>query len=394
MDHVRTGAERAVENPRMLGRGPIGLLTNFTGTLPDLQRTSDVLLASGAPVTALFGPEHGVNGSAQAGAAESAEADEATGLPVIDTYLKQGEALDELVVASGVETIVFDMQDVGVRYYTYVWSLYDALFAAARTGIRFVVLDRPNPLGGTIAEGPGLDAARFASFVGRSDVRQRHGLTAGELARLFVSRDLAAAGLTVDLGVVELEGWDATRDFHGTGLQWVPPSPNMPTVDTAYAFAGLGLIEGTNVSEGRGTTRPFETIGAPFVDRRLAKRLRDVRLPGVLFREVWFTPTFSKYAGQTVRGVQLHVHDRRTFRPVETGLVVIDALATLYPGDFRLLAPDTRLDGPEPRAGIDLLWGSDTLRRTVENGNSARELAAQPQAVADAYEPGVLLYPR
>ena len=263
MNHVRTGAERAVETPRMLGRGPIGLLTNFTGTLPDLRRTSTALVAAEAPVTVLLSPEHGLHGSAQAGAAGSESRDPETGLPVIDTYLKQGPALDEMLSTSGIDTIVFDMQDIGVRYYTYIWSLFDTLFSAARTGIRFVVLDRPNPLGGAVAEGPGLDAARFGSFVGRSDIRLRHGLTAGELARLFVARDLAAEGLTVDLEVVELEEWDAARDFDGTGLPWVPPSPNMPMLDTAYVFAGLGLIEGTNVSEGRGTTHPFETTGAP-----------------------------------------------------------------------------------------------------------------------------------
>ncbi|GAB3807570.1 DUF1343 domain-containing protein [Humibacter antri] len=394
MEQVRTGAQRMLEDPRALGRGPIGLLTNFTGTLPDLRRTADALVAAGAPITTLFSPEHGLHGSAQAGEAEHAVRDEGTGLPVFDTYLKQGADLDELLRASAIETLVFDMQDIGVRYYTYVWSLYDALFSAARVGIGFVVLDRPNPLGGAIAEGSGLDATRFGSFVGRADIPLRHGLTAGELARLFVSRELRAAGLTVDLTVVELEGWDAVCDFDSTGLAWVPPSPNMPTLDTAYAFAGLGLIEGTNVSEGRGTTRPFETMGAPFVDARLAASLREAELPGVLFREVWFMPTFSKYIGETIRGVQLHVVDRRAFRPVTTGLAVIDALARLHPDEFRFLAPDERLDGPDPRPGIDLLWGSDSLRRTVQNGGSAVELSRTPEAIAETYDSDVLLYPR
>lgn len=394
MTGIRTGAQRAVDDPALLGEGPLGLLTNFTGTLPDLRRTSDALVAAGAPVTVLFGPEHGLNGSVQAGETEAGTRDGRTGLPVVETYLSSGADLDALFRESGVRTIVFDMQDLGVRYYTYIWTMFDALESAARTGLRFVVLDRPNPLGGAVREGAGLDAPRFASFVGRSDIRQRHGLTAGELARLFVSRDLAARGLAVELEVIELEGWEAAAGWEATGLPWVPPSPNIPTLDTAYAFAGTGLIEGTNVSEGRGTTRPFEMLGAPFVDGRLGARLREAELPGVLFREVWFAPTFHKYAGRTIRGVQLHVHDRETFRPVATGLAVIDALAELYPADFRFLPPGERLDGPDRRHAIDLLWGSDALRRAVEGGASVLGLAAAPERVVSAYGADVLLYPR
>ncbi|WP_348786985.1 DUF1343 domain-containing protein [Leifsonia sp. NPDC080035] len=394
MTRTRTGAERAVDDIRLLGDGPIGLLTNFTGTLPDLGRTSEALVAAGAPVTVLFGPEHGLNGSVQAGETEAETHDARTDLPIVETYLRSGDALDRVFAESGVSAVVFDMQDLGVRYYTYIWSMFDAMESAARVGVRFVVLDRPDPLGGAVLEGPGLDTASFSSFVGRSDIRQRHGLTAGELARLFATRDLAARGLSVELEVVRMEGWEPAADIDATGLPWVPPSPNMPTLDTAFAFCGTGLFEGTTVSEGRGTTRPFETLGAPYIDGRLAARMRERELPGVLFREVWFAPTFHKYAGTTVRGIQLHVTDRRAFRPVATGLAVMDAIAELYPDDFRFLPPGERLDGPDRRHAIDLLWGSDELRRTVEAGRPASELVGAPSAVADVYGDDVLLYPR
>jgi len=391
---TRTGIEIAAERPEVLGDGPIGLLTNFTGTTPDLGRGIDALLAAGAPVTALFGPEHGLNGSVQAGETEANSHDAVTGLPIVETYLQDGPALDELISRSGVETIVFDMQDLGVRYYTYIWSLYDCLRSAARVGVRFVVLDRPNPLGGAVLEGPGLGEDGFRSFVGRADIHQRHGLTAGELARLFNARDLAAAGLSAQLEVVTMTGWDPGRDFDGTGLPWVPPSPNMPTLDTAYAFTGTGIFEGTNVSEGRGTTRPFEIIGAPYIDGRLAQRLRDMRLPGVLFRDVWFSPTFHKYARETVRGVQLHLVDRSAFEPVATGLAMLDAIVDLYPEHFAFLEPGQRTESGERGYAIDRLWGSAVLRQAADAGAPVSGLNPGQRRTAELYGDDVLLYQR
>ncbi|WP_085369066.1 exo-beta-N-acetylmuramidase NamZ domain-containing protein [Leifsonia sp. NCR5] len=391
---ARTGVEIAAEDPGLLGGRRIGLLTNFTGTTPDLGRTVDALVEAGAPVTALFGPEHGLNGSVQAGETETSTHDARTDLPIIETYLKSGEELDRLIEDSGVDTVVFDMQDLGVRYYTYIWSLYDCLRSAARTGVRFVVLDRPNPLGGGVLSGPGIDVAGFGSFVGRSDVHQRHGLTAGELARLFNTRDLPADGLSADLDVIRMEGWDASADFDATGLPWVPPSPNMPTLDTAYAFTGTGIFEGTNVSEGRGTTRPFEMLGAPYIDGRLAARLRDARIPGVLFRELWYSPTFHKYAGETVRGVQLHIVDRSAFDPVSTGLAILDAVAELYPDDFRFLEPGQRVESGERGYAVDRLWGSSALRDAVHAGEPAAALNPGVVPVQDVYGDDVLLYSR
>jgi len=391
---ARTGIDIVAEEPGLLDGSRIGLLTNFTGTTRDLGRSVDALVDAGAPITTLFGPEHGLNGSVQAGETETSTHDARTDLPIVETYLKSGVELDRLIEDSGVDTVVFDMQDLGVRYYTYVWSLYDCLQSAARTGVRFVVLDRPNPLGGAVVSGPGLDVAGFGSFVGRSDVHQRHGLTAGELARLFNTRDLPADGMSADLDVIRMTGWDAAEDFDATGLPWVPSSPNMPTLDTAYAFTGTGIFEGTNVSEGRGTTRPFEMLGAPYVDGRLAARLRDAGIPGVLFREIWFTPTFHKYAGETVRGVQLHIVDRSAFDPVSTGLAVLDAFAELYPDRFRFLEPGQRVESGENGYAIDRLWGSTALRDAVRAGEPTAALNPGVVRVQDIYGDDVLLYPR
>ena len=391
---ARTGIDIVTEEPGLLGGSRIGLLTNFTGTTRDLGRTVDALVDAGAPITTLFGPEHGLNGSVQAGETETSTHDARTDLPIVETYLKNGDELDRLIDGSGVDTVVFDMQDLGVRYYTYIWSLYDCLQSAARTGVRFVVLDRPNPLGGAVVSGPGLDVAGFGSFVGRSDVHQRHGLTAGELARLFNTRDLPEDGISADLDVIRMTGWDAAEDFDATGLPWVPPSPNMPTLDTAYAFTGTGIFEGTNVSEGRGTTRPFEMIGAPYVDGRLAARLRDADIPGALFREIWFTPTFHKYAGETLRGVQLHVVDRSAFDPVSAGLTMLDAFAELYPDQFRFLEPGQRVESGEHGYAVDRLWGSTSLRDAVRAGEPTVGLNPGVVPVQDLYGDDVLLYPR
>jgi uncharacterized protein YbbC (DUF1343 family) len=315
-----------------------------------------------------------------------------TGLPLFETYLAGDEELDARVEASGVDALIFDMQDIGVRFYTYIWTMYDCMRSAARTGIRFIVLDRPNPLGGLAVEGPGVDAA-FESFVGRANVPIRHGLTVGELARHVNERVLPTIeGRSADLNVVRMDGWTRQMLFDGTGLEWVAPSPNMPTVDTAFVFAGTGLLEGTNVSEGRGTTRPFEVIGAPYIDSALIGELRKRELPGVLFREVWYVPTFHKYAGETLRGVQVHVTDRRAYDPVRCGVIVLDTIARLYPDDFRFLAPAEGTDELERRFAIDRLWGSDRLRVTIESGGDPLVLVL-PTALNDTvYPDAALLY--
>ncbi|RVX40086.1 uncharacterized protein YbbC (DUF1343 family) [Nonomuraea polychroma] len=366
MAYVRTGVERLSADPALAGGARLGLVTNPTGVLPDLTPTPDALLAAGLRLTAMFGPEHGLRGTAQADGSEADTVDERTGLPVHDTHKLSGEALDRVVAAAGVDTLVFDIADVGTRFYTYVWTMYDMMASAARLGLRFVVLDRPNPLGGNVTEGPLPDPA-FASFVGRFPLPIRHGRTAGELALLF--------GFDLDLTVVEMEGWRRDMAYAETGLPWVMPSVNMPTLDTALVYPGTGLFEGTNFSEGRGTTRPFELVGAPYADARFASELNALGLPGVRFREVWFTPMFHKHAGIPVRGVQVHVHDRDAFRPVLTGLSMLHVARTLYPDDFGLLE------------FLDDLWGSGTLTSRLKAGEDPRDLCPPPGCPA-----GRLLY--
>ncbi|WP_433501370.1 exo-beta-N-acetylmuramidase NamZ family protein [Sphaerimonospora sp. CA-214678] len=377
MTGVRTGLERLVagraRGERALS-GRIGLVTNPTGVLPDLTPSAPALLRAGFRVTALFSPEHGLRGTGQAGSGESgddgaarAAADPATGLPVFDTYQRAGAALDELVASAGVDVLVFDTGDVGARFYTYVWTMHDLMGAAARLGLPFAVLDRPNPIGGAVCEGPPLDPA-FASFVGRAPLPIRHGLTAGEIAR-FVDREIGA-----EPTVVPLHGWRREWYFDETGLPWVMPSVNMPTLDTALVYPGTGLFEGTNVSEGRGTTRPFELIGAPYLDGRFAEALDALGLPGVRFRDTWFAPVFGKHAGSPVRGVQLHVTDRTAFRPVFTAVSMLHVLRTLHPDDFTC----------EPF--LDLLWGSGSLRLALTSGRDPRDLCGPPGRPGDHAE--------
>lgn len=394
-ERLMTGAERAAADPRLIGGGRVGLLTNFTGTMPDLGRSVDALRAAGVPVTALFGPEHGLSGSAQAGGSESESVDERTGLPVFDTYLSTDAELDAMLHDADVDTLVFDMQDIGARFYTYIWTMYDAMRSAARAGLRFVVLDRPNPLGGVWVAGPGVVEPACRSFVGRVDVHQRHGLTAGELARLFACRDLRAEGLELELEVVEMSGWDSHTGARATGQAWVPPSPNIPTLQSAYAFSGMGLIEGTTLSEGRGTTHPFETVGAPFLSARFGEDVREQNLPGLLVRDVWFQPTFHKYVGERCRGVQLHISDFDAYQPVRTAIAVLDAALRDAPDEVHSLPAGARQDPGRSGFALDRLWGSAGLREAMESGQGLGGLACvRSMRTAEVYSGDVLLYER
>jgi uncharacterized protein YbbC (DUF1343 family) len=279
-----------------------------------------------------------------------------------------------------VDVLLVDLQDVGSRYYTYVWTMALALGAAARAGVSVVVLDRPNPLGGVQVEG-GTVAPGHESFVGLGAVAIRHGLTVGELATM-VNRGMPWGGerfarpLDVDVTVVPMRGWRRANSFDDTGLPWVMPSPNMPTPDTAFVYPGLCLIEGTNLSEGRGTTRPFEIIGAPFLDgHRLSEALNAQNLPGVGFRPLCFRPMFHKFAGVACGGVQLHVNDRATFRPYRTGIAVLVAARELAPRDFRWRTePYEFVTNP---LAIDLLTGSDAVRVGIDGGRSAADIGAE-----------------
>ncbi|MET9804205.1 DUF1343 domain-containing protein [Streptomyces sp. NPDC006368] len=376
---VRTGFDRlAADGYAALAGQRVGVVTNPTGVTTagapgpgGVRHIVDVMHADDrVDLVAVFGPEHGFRGTAQAGGSEGRYDDPATGLPVYDTYLKSGQALADVFTASGAGTVVFDIQDVGARFYTYIWTLYDCMVAAALAGKRFMVLDRPNPVTGRAALGPVLDRA-FATFVGREPIAQAHGMTVTELARLFNGEFLAKP---VELATVRMSGWRREDFFDATGLPWVPPSPNMPTPDTALVYAGTCLFEGTNLSEGRGTTRPFELLGAEGVDRRWAEAVNALELPGVGFREAYFTPTFSKFQGRTVGGVQVHVHDREVYDPVRTGIALLVTAKRSWSG-FAW----------RPDNWIDKLTGSTRVRTLIDAGAGTDEVVGAWEADLAAF---------
>ena len=354
---VRAGADVLAARDWQDVRGRrIGVVTNPTGVLRSLDHDVDAMRESGAvDVVAVFGPEHGFRGTSQAGGSEGDYRDPRTGIPVYDAYGADADKLAGMFAKAGVEQVVFDIADVGARFYTYSWTMYTAMQAAQRTGAGFVVLDRPNPLGDRVA-GPRLDP-RFSSGVGVLPIVLQHGMTVGELARMF-DREYLPAPLD-DLHVVEVRGWRSRSA--APGLPWIPPSPNMPTPDTAAVYPGTGLFEGTTLSEGRGTTRPFETIGAPGIDWRWAEELNAADL-GVRFRETYFVPTFSKHAYTTCGGVQIHRSGE--VDPVRVGVHMLVTARRLYP----------RVFGWREDMMIDKLAGSDRLRTMVDAGASADEI--------------------
>ncbi|GHH49150.1 hypothetical protein GCM10018773_44340 [Streptomyces candidus] len=358
---VRTGFDRLADDGyRLLDGHKVGIVTNPTGVRADVRHVVDVMHADErVRLTAVFGPEHGFRGTAQAGGSEGRHTDPATGLPVYDTYLTSGRKLADVFTASGVDTVVFDIQDAGARFYTYIWTLYDCMVAARLAGKRFVVLDRPNPVTGRAALGPVLDRA-FATFVGREPIAQAHGMTVAELALLFNAEFLAEP---VPLEVVRMSGWRRGDFFDATGLPWVPPSPNMPTPESALVYSGTCLFEGTNLSEGRGTTRPFELLGAEGIDRRWAEAANGERLAGVRLREAYFAPTFSKFQGRTIGGVQLHVHDRESFDPVRTGIALLVTAKRSWSG-FAW----------RPDNWIDKLTGNSRVRTMIDAGAGTDEV--------------------
>ena len=360
-----TGADTLAADgwARFRGR-KLGVLTNPTGVLRDQTHIVDSMVDAGIRPTAVFGPEHGFRGTAQAGGSEGDYLDPRTQVPVFDAYGATAAKLADQFTKSGIDTLVFDIADVGARFYTYIWSMYTAMQAAVATGVAFVVLDRPNPVGGR-PSGPMLDPA-FASGVGRKPIVQQHGMTAGELARLFDAEFLPtdAGGRLTRLEVVKLKGWRREDLFSDTGLTWVLPSPNMPTPQTALAYPGTCLFEGTVLSEGRGTTRPFEIIGAPGIDWRWAEALNQAKLPGVRFREAYFVPTFSKWVNQTCGGVQLHITDERRFAPIRTAVTMLVTAKQVHPNVFAW----------RPDNYIDKLSGSARLRQMVDAGASVNEV--------------------
>ena len=329
----------------------IGLITNQTGIDPQF-RTNLSLFAEHPKVelAALFSPEHGISGSTQAGMQIASAIGKGRQIPVHSLYGETRQPTPEML--AGIDVLVYDIQDVGSRFYTYISTLLRSMRAAAANSMDFIVLDRPNPICGDRVEGNLLQPA-FQSFVGETAIPIRHGMTVGELAR-FCQKELDST--SSQLEIVPMHGWRRGMWYDETGLPWVPPSPNMPTVETATLYPGTCLIEGTNLSEGRGTTKPFEWIGAPWINsERWADRLNNLELPGTHFRPIHFTPTFSKYANQECHGVQVHVTDRDQFKPVEVALYLIAMAQHNYPDQFEFLKN-------RGRYFFDLLAGTDELR--------------------------------
>ncbi len=373
---VMTGADRLLTEGWDAATGvtsaPIGIVTNHTGRLSGGTHLVDALLEAGLPVAAIFSPEHGFEGTAREGARIYSAGETYRGVPIQSLYGTATRPTDEMM--EGISVLLFDIQDVGARFYTYTSTMARTMEAAAEHGIPYVVLDRPNPIGGRRAEGPILEE-EHASFVGLFPVPVRHAFTVGEYARFIVGEELFSGAEGLDLRVVEMEGWDRSMYFESSGVPWIAPSPNMRTPDTAVVYPGTCLIEGTNVSEGRGTERPFELIGAPWADgERIAAGLNALGLPGIRFEPATFIPGLPdssvevKLKGQRCSGIELVVTDREVFESVRTGLEVVAAFRRDNPEEFRWRG-----------AHFDRLVGVSWLREGIEADIPVSELAVRWQ---------------
>ena len=365
---VQLGCDRLLGSRALDGKR-VGLVCNPASVDARLRHIADRFAEHPqAPLGALFGPQHGFRSDVQDNMIETRHGqDEVRRVPVYSLYSETREPTAEML--AGLDALVIDLQDVGSRIYTFIYTMANCLIAAKKHGVKAIVCDRPNPIGGIEVEGPML-VAGYESFVGQYQIPMRHGMTIGELARLFNG----AFGIGADLEVVAMEGWRRDMYFEATGLPWVMPSPNMPTVDTAVVYPGSVLFEGTNVSEGRGTTRPFELVGAPWaMAERFAADMNHTGLTGVFFRPVVFEPTFQKHARTACGGVQMHVTDRPAFRPVEAGVALLAAFRAADPDRFKWRDPPYEYEAE--KMPIDILAGSSALREQIEGGASARDIA-------------------
>lgn len=388
MSRVQTGLEVLLSQSTTLLRGKtIGVICNQASIGPGFRHVVDLLAAERlVRIGALLGPEHGVRGEAQDmiavtdGGAEGTH-DRITGAPVHSLYGDTFESLTPTpAMLHGLDALVFDMQDVGSRYYTYYATMVLCMRAAAQAGLEFVVLDRPNPLGGEAVEGGLHESDKFLSFVGLFPLPVRHGLTVGEIARWANDR----LGIGCHLTVVPMQGWQRGMLWEDTGLPFIPPSPNMPTPDTARVYPGMCLVEGTLLSEARGTTRPFEQSGAPYLDpERLAEALNARQLPGVHFRPCWYRPTFHKFAMQDCGAVFLHVTDKRAFQPYRAGLAFIEAAQAQARDHFRWRTE--RYEFVDDVPAIDLLVGTDRVRLAFDRGEPIDDLFAEWREQEEAF---------
>ncbi len=366
---VRLGSDLLLSSGRLKG-ARVGVVCNHAsidrGFAHIIDRTA---AADGVTLTAIFGPQHGFRSDAQDNMVETPHRDDPRRrVPIYSLYSDTREPTAEML--RGIDALVIDLQDIGARIYTYIYTMANCMRAAARHGVQIIVCDRPNPIGGTEVEGARLQPG-WESFVGQFPIPMRHGMTIGELARLFND----AFGIGAPLDVVQMQGW--TRDMYAdaTGLPWVMPSPNMPTLDTAIVYPGTVLFEGTMISEGRGTTRPFELVGAPWIDaERFAAEMNGRGLAGAYFRPAGFEPTFQKHAKQPCGGCQIHVTDRDAFEPVITGVALIDTFRRLDTARFAWRQPPYEYE--HDKMPIDILAGSAVLRRQIESGVPIKEIAA------------------
>ena len=367
--HVRQGIEVLLNKKRNLIRGArAGVVVHPASVLFDLRHTADALLgADDFQVVSLFGPQHGARGEKQDNMVESEfYLDPDTRLPVHSLYGETRRPTAEMM--RGIDVLLFDLQDAGTRVYTFISTMAYCMEACAEHGIRMIVLDRPNPINGRQVEGNLLNPG-YRSFVGLYPIPMRHGMTTGELALLFNSE----FGLGADLAVVPMEGWERGSWFDQTHLPWVPPSPNLPTLDSATVYPGMVLIEGTCLSEGRGTARPFELIGAPFIrSRQYAESLNALHLPGVWFRATHFQPAFQKWSGQICGGIQIHVTDRDRYEPYLTGIAAISTAQALYPESFEWRKPPYEYESE--KLPIDILCGGAEIRGAIERNTPLDEV--------------------
>jgi len=375
---VQLGCERLLASSSLDGKR-IGVVCNPASVDGQLRHVADLFARyPRAELVALFGPQHGFRSDVQDNMIETGHGEDCVRrVPVYSLYSETREPTAEML--KDVDELVIDLQDVGSRIYTFIYTMANCLIACRKHRVKAIVCDRPNPIGGIGVEGPML-LHGYESFVGQYPIPMRHGMTIGELARLFNEE----FGIGADLQVVTMSGWTRDMYFDATGLPWVIPSPNMPTLDTAIVYPGTVLFEGTNVSEGRGTTRPFELTGAPWpIAERFAEQMNSLGLGGVFFRPAVFEPTFQKHAKTTCAGCQMHVLDRNAFRPVEAGVALIKAFRDAGPSQFAWRPPPYEYE--HTKMPIDILAGSSELREQIEAGMNARDIARSWTASVDGF---------
>lgn len=364
-ENVKLGIETLQESgfARFKGEG-VGLIINPSSVNSHFETTLNIFLKNNVSVKALFGPEHGIEGELQDQERDSTSEGRKSPIPIYSLYGNHLAPTAEMF--ADIDTVIFDIQDVGARYYTFIWTMVMAMEKAGQYNKRFVVLDRPNPIGGLDIEGPVLDE-NYSSFVGLYPIPVRHGMTVGELASMFNQE----FNIGAELEIIRMKGWQRDMWFDDTYLPWISPSPNMPTLDTATVYPGMCLLEGTNISEGRGTTKPFEYFGAPWLESEIV--LDELsKLAGCRLRPIYFKPLWSKYRGKVCGGFQLHVTDRKIFKPVEIVLETLCAIRKIHPKEFKWKVLPYEFE--KEKLPFDILIGNSIVREMIEDGCSFEEI--------------------